>query len=1084
MPGGSSRADAAIERRIVTISFADIVGFTRLSTAFDPEDVATIQSAYFGAVRDTLERYGGMVEKFIGDAAMAVFGLPRARDDDTERAVRAGLALVAAVEHVGARLGLDEGTLQLRVGINTGEVVVGAGNDGGALVTGDTVNVAARLQTAAEPGGVLVGETTALAVGDAVELEPLQTLALKGKDEPVRAARALGVLPERSREHAMGLLRAPLLGRERQLARLAAAVATGGRLLVVAPPGVGKSRLVSEFAGSATWTARLRPDIPAPYEPVAQLVRAALAQNDLVVLRARQREAGAGEARVEAVAAAIAGLLHPRPDGAMLASNRSALFDAWLEGLAALGSADALWLVEDVHWAGGDVLAFLDEAARRGAARLVLATARPSILESAPEWCRETQFAAVLHLPTLAPTDAAGLVSALVGDVLPAGLVGQIAHRSDGNPLFIEELLRLWISVGTLMRADGGWRLAAHASDLTLPATVQALYAAQLDDLPAPARQIARRASVAGRRFPLDALPALAIEDLSAGVDALTRRSLIAGPMTDPLFGSTYAYRHALLRDAGYASLARAERARLHVRLAQWAAQTAGERWPEVAELVGRHYADAVESAPALSGELDQGLSREQARRLAAEWLERAGVEAMRLSAHEAAAAALRRAVDLTAPDDLLDLSRRLRLLGEAITAAGDLDEATEVLGRAYELAEAELHGPRRQAARPEASAAAFSLGVALLEELRFADAAELAKRALTAIGDGDDVATGWLLSLRDNAQLSLTNDTHDPQGDRRRATAIARRAGDAALELYASQGLIGYHLPVPTVLAGAALDELVAMATDLGRWSLAAGAIEAKAMLALLEGDLDGARSLCDRSEELARARGAVETVGWLDYTRLEIELHSGRWDEAVAWGVRALDLADRNSYHRLAVRTWMALSPIAAARGDEALLARLRDWYLPRVRRFPDSPFSLMATGALGLRLADAGLIAPPHLEVEPRIASWAGELRQPSWFAGAESLFSAWLVAGELQAARRGLTIYAEKLEHWSNPLARSVLRLLDGRLAAATADDPRPLARLALTEADEARAPWWRAKALRLLGEDDAAVEIELRLGIPA
>jgi class 3 adenylate cyclase len=274
-------AGDSVERRIVTVLFADLVGFTPLSESLDPEDVRTIQQAYFAGVRETVGRHGGVLEKFIGDAAMAVFGIPSVHDDDAERAVRAGLALTSAVELIGARLGLDEAPLRLRVGVNTGEVVYEPGQEG-ALVTGDAINVAARLQAAAPTGGVLLGQETALAVAEAVELEPLPPVELKGKSAPVAVARAVGVRAERSREHAMGTLRAPMLGRDAELAQLREArIRVGGgepeRWLVLAPPGTGKTRLVDALADDAplVWRARLRPDVLAPYDAVAQLFVAA-----------------------------------------------------------------------------------------------------------------------------------------------------------------------------------------------------------------------------------------------------------------------------------------------------------------------------------------------------------------------------------------------------------------------------------------------------------------------------------------------------------------------------------------------------------------------------------------------------------------------------------------------------------------------------------------------------------------------------------------------------------------------------------------------------------------------------------------
>jgi class 3 adenylate cyclase len=283
---------SGVERRIVTVLFADLVGFTSLSERLDPEDVATIQDAYFGSVRETVGRYGGQLEKFIGDAAMAVFGVPRARDDDAERAARAGLALVAAVGQLGARLGVDAGALRLRVGLNTGEVVHGTDGPDAGRVTGDTVNTAARLQAAADPSSVFVGEQTALAIAEAFELDAVPPLALKGKAEPVAARRIVAARAHRSRELAMGALRAPTVGREPELALLRdriAAVAQQGaaeRWLVVAPPGVGKTRLVDEVAATVAAGAdrrtlvgrlRVRPETTDLFDPLRPFARDLLA---------------------------------------------------------------------------------------------------------------------------------------------------------------------------------------------------------------------------------------------------------------------------------------------------------------------------------------------------------------------------------------------------------------------------------------------------------------------------------------------------------------------------------------------------------------------------------------------------------------------------------------------------------------------------------------------------------------------------------------------------------------------------------------------------------------------------------------
>src|SRR5581483_5969057 len=402
-------------------------------------------------------------------------------------------------------------------------------------VTGDTVNVAARLQSAAAAGSVVVGELTQLAVADAVELEQLEPLELKGKAERVPAWRAVAVFPERSRERALGSLRAPTLGRDEEVARLVGAVGAGPqRNVVVAPPGVGKTRLLEEVAlrarqaGARILRARLRPDLLGPFEPVAQLVRSALAGGELGNRLRTCLEPGRAEVVEEALAAVVSGSTGAAAGGA--AEERDRMFQAWLDGLDALADgAPAVWLVEDVHWASGDLLAFLDLAGRASSAagRLVVATARPVILETAEQWCADAQL---LDLPLLPPAQTAGLVRALVGGALPGELVGRIAEQSGGNALFVEELLRTWASVGILAREGEGWRLAAAGEEIQLPPTVQAIYAGQLDDLPSPARSAARRAAVAGRRFPTAALGVLGVEQPDQALETLARRALLNGP--------------------------------------------------------------------------------------------------------------------------------------------------------------------------------------------------------------------------------------------------------------------------------------------------------------------------------------------------------------------------------------------------------------------------------------------------------------------------------------------------------------------------------------------------------------------------
>ena len=289
----STPTQRELERRIVSVLFCDLAGFTSLSERLDAEDVAIVQNAYFDTVRDAVTRHGGTLEKFIGDAAVAVFGVPSAGEHDAEHAVGCGLAIVGAIEQLASRVGLEDGGVRVRVGIQTGEAVVHPSPAAGeAMVTGDVVNTAARLQAAAPLNSVLLGPDAALAVAHAVALEAAGDLELKGKAESVRAARAVSLLAEPERERAMGSLTAPTIGREAELSRVAAALerCAGGsteRFTVVAPPGTGRSRLLAEVArlaaasGAAVRRARVRPDVLSAFRPLAELVSEALAASAL-----------------------------------------------------------------------------------------------------------------------------------------------------------------------------------------------------------------------------------------------------------------------------------------------------------------------------------------------------------------------------------------------------------------------------------------------------------------------------------------------------------------------------------------------------------------------------------------------------------------------------------------------------------------------------------------------------------------------------------------------------------------------------------------------------------------------------------
>jgi class 3 adenylate cyclase/tetratricopeptide (TPR) repeat protein len=1069
----------AVERRIVTVLFADLVGFTSLSERLDAEDVTIVQDAYFAAVREAVDRHGGLLEKFVGDAAMAVFGAPTAHDDDAERAVGAGLGLLAAIDRVGAQLGLDPGTLKLRVGIASGEAVYGEATAERGPVTGDTVNVAARLQAAAEPGTVVVGEVTALAVGEAVELEPVGPLELKGKAEPVRAWCVVGFRAERSREAALGELRAPMIGRDAELGRLRAGLGATRLELVVAPPGVGKSRLLTELAadiagsGVAVLRAQLRPDLLSPFEPVGQLARSA----GLVDAAERLRAAGIGEARAEVVLESLEAVVAPAGAAPAEATERDQLFAAWAEGLRALSDpAPEAWLVEDVHWASPDVLAFLAYAVDVGHERLVVATARPALLESAPDWCVAAEL---LHLAPLPPADVGVLVHALVGDALAPELVERIAERSGGNALFVEELLRTWIGTGVLARENGGaWALAADPEEVGLPPTVQAIYAAQLDDLAPSARTAARHASVAGRRFPLESLAELAVPDATEAIAVLERRALVGDSREEAVLGQTLRFRHALLRDTAYASLARADRATLHLDFANWLAGRPPEALPAIAEVIARHYAAAVETAPALASSVG-GRDRAELGVLAATWFDRASDAAAGVAAWESARALAERALELTVDDEPLARARRLERLARAAVNSTGAAEAERHTREALELY-------RTATDRDGLSSAALLLGRLLFAQVRFAEAEQLAGELLSAFREPRDAATARLLVMRADAVLG-GRDAYEAAGrDSEQALEIARELDDAELELTVLE--LATPLRAERGDSDPGWRELEQAARRVRRWPAVVNALRAQAG-DHTDDDPDAVPSLVAPAATLAEAHGLVEQTAWCDYVLTEAALAAGRWDDALESGLRAIALGEERGFIRVVYRSWSVLTPIALARGRAELFRQAR-------QRFPvwgepgpsDSTFARVMVTAIQLRLAAAGLEPPFVPEVEWLLPSFDLGHGGPSWLASIETVVESWLAAGEHEGAARALDRMLPGLE---TRLACAVEALLRARLESVRKHpvEAAEEARRALSLLGE-NGPWWRAKAIRQLenvGKADAdlvavAGELEGWLGI--
>jgi tetratricopeptide (TPR) repeat protein len=668
-----------------------------------------------------------------------------------------------------------------------------------------------------------------------------------------------------------------------------------------------------------------------------------------------------------------------------------------------------------------------------------------------------------------------------------------VAERSDGNPLFIEELLRSWISAGTLVAddgatGDGGWRLAVAPDAVLLPATVQAIYAAQLDDLPAHARLVARRASVAGRRFAVGALEPLEVPDPEGGLEPLRQRAFIRGPERDPAGDEVYAYRHALLRDAGYASLSRAERGRLHLALATWLEQTAGSDVARVAEPIASHYESALAALPAVGTDAADRARLADAARV---WLERAADAALGVAAHEAAIGLLARAIALA---DGEREQARLRLRrGELMAATGDLGQGIgEIEAALAVFRDAFRADPKDREARAGYGNATAALGEGMIEQIRFIEARDLVSATLADIGRTEDALVGRLLALRAWAMVS--------QGDRDGTVADVERAlelvrgGDPRLEVEVRQRRASVRTEGELDVL-AEWDEVEEMARSVGMWSVAVRALDMRIgndpqaslrdILAAVESALD-----------LAVTHGLTEVACGTRTLVVATKLGLGEWDEALAMGLENLPVAERNAYVRPVFRTWVALVPILEARREREHLARFAEWFGSARSTFPEPPSAYAQVHLAGLDLALATVGLPPVRGASIGIDVLAADAYVNfDYLAAVESTMRDWLVRGltdDAVAALGRIEVRYREDDAGRSPTAfiEAFLGLLHAWvLRARESADTAGAARAAADWGRRAEAPWWVARAIRALPEGAArpeelaeAGDIEARLRV--
>ncbi|HEY6707471.1 MAG TPA: adenylate/guanylate cyclase domain-containing protein [Actinomycetota bacterium] len=879
-------------RKTVTVVFSDLAGSALAGQRLDPESLTVVMAHWFDHMRGLFERHGGRVQKFVGDAVVAVFGIPVVNEDDALRAVRAAAGIAASLGQLNAELERDWGvTVEVRTGVNTGEVVTGDPAIGDALVLGDAVNVAARLEQVAAPGEVLLGQSTYRLVRDAVEAERVTPLHLKGKGAPVVAYRLGQVDPG-----ALGHARrqdAPIVGREPELRLFAwvyervVATASSHLLTVLGPAGVGKTRLVTEavagLAGATVLRGRcLSYGEGITYWPVAEIVRqaAGIADTDppAEATARLRRLLGTDEDRDrERVAARVAQLIGL--DAAPAPAEEAAwAFRRLLELLA--GRGPLVVVLDDLHWAEPGLLDLVEHVADygRGAPILLVAMARPEFLEDRPGWAGGKLNATTLLLEPLDDAEATQLLAALAGPVtLPEAATGPITKAAGGNPLFLEELLAALVEEGRLRRQDGQW-VAADLADLGIPPSIQALLTARLDRLEEPERAVLERAAVAGQVFDQSAVVALSPPsvraDVPARLQALVRRELLR-PAPARLAGDQgFQFRHLLLRDATYDSIPKQARAELHELFAVWGERTAGARLREIEEIIGYHLEQAVRYRVELgiADERNQRLAGAAARRLGS-----AGRRALGRGDLPAASKLLERAVSLLPAGDPGGLELLVEL-ADVLVSTGEFARAESVLGQV--AAAAADRGDERLAAHASVARLRMEVGVAsdldadavqaqtrraiatfaefedqrglakawgLLAALgflrcRIAEAEAAAGQAVThARLARDDPSESWAWGLL--AQGAFWGPTPAPEGIRRCQELLAQANGNRRSELIALQSMAGLQaMDAQAEAATASVGQALALAGDMGENRVAALAREFAAIALALSGDPAGA--------------------------------------------------------------------------------------------------------------------------------------------------------------------------------------------------------------------------------------------------
>ena len=958
------------ERKVVTVLFCDIVGSTGRAERMDPEDVRALLSRYHERVRRELERFGGTVEKFIGDAVMALFGAPVAHEDDPERAVRAALAIR---DWAG-----QEPELQVRIGVTTGEALVSLGarpEQGEGMASGDVVNTAARLQTSAPPNGIVVDETTYRATERAIELRARDPVEAKGKAQPVKAFEALEA---RARVHVEREAQAPLLGRQTELELLLNTLArvraerSPQLVTLVGVPGIGKSRLVYELFKSIERGPDLvfwRRGRSLPYGEgvtfwaLAEMVKAqaGILEDD----RAEEVDAKVRRAVLDLVPEEegqwverhLRPLVGLEPDTELGAGRREEAFAAWRRFLEALAERRPLVLVfEDLHWADEALLDFVDELVdwASGVPMLVICTARPELLAHRPGWGGGKPNAVTISLQPLSEQDTAQLVHALLDRaVLPAELQTRLLEHAGGNPLYAEEFARL------AQEQDLG-----RDGDARLPESVQGIIAARLDALSPEVKALLHDAAVVGRVFWAGALTHIARRerrDVERTLHGLERREFIRRERRSSVTGEAeHVFRHLLVRDVAYGQIPRAQRAEKHTAAAQWI-ESLGRR-EDHAETLANHYLAAL--AYARSAALATGEIAERARFA----LREAGDRSFALNAFEASIRFYSAALELW-PEDADDGSRLLFRLGAALHYARD------------EGAEGALVDARQALLRSGEPALAAEAD-ALLAELwwhrgRRDPSFEHLERARELARELPSSGSKARVLSQVSRYLMIADESEEAIEVGREALAMATDLGldEVRTETLINIGTAKFQRGDVSGIAD--LERSIEVAESLGFLAAASRAYNNLAFVSAVAGDERRSLALRKRALETAERLGSDLMVRFARGGLISHNHARGRWDEYLGASAEFLAESERLGRSYQDIYLFLFRAHIRLARGDEREALQDARHGLELAREAKDPQAVLVALAQVALVETEAGLAADALAHADELLAGAAGSI-----------------------------------------------------------------------------------------------------------